>query len=203
MSANPKVLVDGQSVFKMGCSVLHPNSIIEVRGANNTVEIGDNVKGRVSINIQGGGSEVIIKDNVNIMGLLNVVIRRGFSSVVIGAESTFQGSVRLFNHEPNSIEIGPDCMFAGDILAMTSDMHAIFDADNIRINPSAPIIIGNHVWIGAAVRLLKGVTLGNGSIVGMSSLVVRGQYPENCIVAGNPAKVVRENILWTRAIPMA
>jgi len=201
MNSSYKTIIDNKNIFKIGKSPLKANSSIEVHGFNNTVEIGDNVKGTILINIIGNDSKVLIEDDVNIMGSLNIVARRGKSTVVIGKGSSFMGLVRLFNHEPSSIKIGADCMFAGDILMTTSDMHPIYDADNIRINPPSPIAIGEHVWVGVGVKLLKGVSIGSGSIVGMASLVTKGTYPEKCIIVGSPAKIVKENVRWDRNFP--
>lgn len=196
-----KTSIDTESALKIKHPALNKDSVINVLGKNNVVDIGNNVKGRLLINITGNNSKVIIENDVNIIGILDIFIRRGNSTVVIGTGSTFQGHVRLFNHEPSSITMGADCMFSGEIMATTSDMHAIFDANNERINPAAPIILGEHVWVGAATKILKGVTIGNGSIIGMSSVVTKGIYPEKCIIAGNPCKIVRKNIHWTRTIP--
>lgn len=196
-----KILIDSQSTFTIGQSILNDTSAIEVKGIGNSVSMGDNVKGRLVINILGNNSDVIIENNVQIFSTLEIVIRRGNSRVIVGADSTFQGLVRLYNHEPSSIIIGSDCMFAGDIMVSSSDMHAIFDINDVRINPAEAVFIGDHVWVGASVRILKGVTIGNGSIIGMSSLVTKGIYPEQCIMAGNPARMVRTGIRWTRNLP--
>lgn len=58
--------------------------------------------------------------------------------------------------------------------------------------PGEPIVIGDDVWVGANVTILKGVTIGSGSIVATGSVVTRGEYPPRSIIAGNPARVVRE-----------
>jgi carbonic anhydrase/acetyltransferase-like protein (isoleucine patch superfamily) len=50
--------------------------------------------------------------------------------------------------------------------------------------------IGNNVWIGDSVIVCKGVTIGDNSIIGAGSIVVR-DVPPNCIAAGNPAKIVK------------
>ena len=57
----------------------------------------------------------------------------------------------------------------------------------------APIIIGENVWIGSHVRICKGVTIGDNSVVAANSVVTK-DVPANCIVAGNPAKIVKTEI---------
>lgn len=58
--------------------------------------------------------------------------------------------------------------------------------------PSAKAIkVGNNVWIGAAVTILKGANIGSGSIVAANSVVLSGDYHENSLIAGNPARVVK------------
>ena len=55
--------------------------------------------------------------------------------------------------------------------------------------------IGNHVWIGSGAKILKGVTIGNGSIVAAGAVVVQ-DVPENCLAAGVPARIVKEGVQW-------
>lgn len=62
-----------------------------------------------------------------------------------------------------------------------------------RYSTHAPIIIGQNCWIGSNVRICKGVTIGDNSIVAACSVVTK-DVPANCIVAGNPAKVVKTDI---------
>jgi galactoside O-acetyltransferase len=54
-----------------------------------------------------------------------------------------------------------------------------------------PVIIGKRVWIGFNAIVLKGVTIGEGAVIGAGSVVTR-DVPPYCIVAGNPARIVRE-----------
>ena len=60
---------------------------------------------------------------------------------------------------------------------------------------TAPIVIGNYVWICSNVQIMKGVTIGDGSIIAANS-VVTSNVPPHCMVSGNPAQVVAENITW-------
>lgn len=68
-----------------------------------------------------------------------------------------------------------------------------------RINNAKDIIIGNHVWITANAIIQKGVTISDGAVIATCSVVTK-DVPANCIAAGMPAKVVKENIEWTREL---
>ena len=60
---------------------------------------------------------------------------------------------------------------------------------------SAPIHIGNHVWVGVRAIILKGVTIGDGAIIAAGSVVTR-DVPANTLVGGVPAKIIKDNISW-------
>lgn len=95
------------------------------------------------------------------------------------------------------LKIGNGCMFSDGIDIRTTDNHSIIDMDtNKRVNYEEDITIGDNVWIGTRVNILKGVSLASGTIVGAGSLVTRNQEKANCIIAGNPAKIIRENVAW-------
>jgi acetyltransferase-like isoleucine patch superfamily enzyme len=57
---------------------------------------------------------------------------------------------------------------------------------------SSAIDIGDDVWLGAGAIILKGVTLGDGCVVASGSVVTSGSYPPRSLLAGNPAKIIRE-----------
>lgn len=95
----------------------------------------------------------------------------------------------------NSITIGDDCAIAGDVLIQDTDFHPILDENGKEKPVSKPIVIGNKVWICAKATILKGVTIGDGAIVAAGAVVTK-DVPARCVVAGNPAKVVRENVIW-------
>lgn len=98
----------------------------------------------------------------------------------------------------DSITIGHHVVISERVVLRDSDNHAIMDADSMTAGKSvvtAPIVVGDHVWIGMNVIVLKGVTIGEGSIVAAGS-VVNKDVPPRCLVAGVPAKVVKTDVSW-------
>ena len=87
-----------------------------------------------------------------------------------------------------------DCGLA-DTTIYNTDYHPIYDFDGNIINQYRDVIIEDNVWVGRRTVILKGVTLGNGCILGFGSVVSRS-IPPHCIAAGMPAKVVKENVVW-------
>ena len=63
--------------------------------------------------------------------------------------------------------------------------------------PPRTIKIGNHVWIGTSAIILKGSVIRENSIVAAGA-IVSGEFPPNSVIAGNPAKVVKKNVVWQR-----
>lgn len=93
------------------------------------------------------------------------------------------------------ITIGDNCAIARNVLIMDFDAHLITYADGSNNRVTAPITIGKSVWIGAGATILKGVTIGDNAIIGAGSVVTK-DVKANTIVAGNPARVIRENCQW-------
>lgn len=97
----------------------------------------------------------------------------------------------------NKISIGSGCLF-GDNVFVSDNFHGNNSFDQVSIPPlerplfsKGPVVIGKNVWIGRNVCIMPNVTIGDNSIIGANS-VVNKDVPENCIVAGNPARVVKE-----------
>ena len=55
-----------------------------------------------------------------------------------------------------------------------------------------PIVIGRNVWIGNNVIILKGTEIGDNSVIGAGSVVTGGKFPSNVVIAGNPARILKE-----------
>ncbi|MBA2586560.1 MAG: acyltransferase [Chthoniobacterales bacterium] len=104
------------------------------------------------------------------------------------------------------IEIGSHCLVSWNVGIADSDFHPLEPAQRIidahalapfyKDRPprpplrTAPVIIGDNVWIGMNAVILKGVAIGENSVVAAGAVVTKS-VPENCVVAGNPAKIVK------------
>ncbi len=122
-----------------------------------------------------------------------------YSQLKFGNNVTTTSMMYCTMYEKACIDIGNDCMLGASVTIRTDDAHPIFDVNSgKRINFSSSVIIGDHVWLGESCVILKGVKIGNGSVVGTKSLVASGVFPNNCIIAGIPAKICRTNIAWER-----
>lgn len=160
----------------------------------NTVIFDDTIDDNLLFLFYGENNYIEVEKNVS-AGLLHIVC--GNNSKCIIGENVTAESAWIYVSE-GSICIGDNCMLAHNIRIRNHDNHHIFDKNSgIRINYSRDIDIGKQVWIGEGVSLLPGARIGCGSIVGEGA-VTSSQFPNHVIIAGSPAKVVRENICWSR-----
>lgn len=109
------------------------------------------------------------------------------SHIKIGDNCRINGA---YIHAQDFIEIGNNCVMASGINIIDSNAHQVHSLDRTvgRDNPRG-IIIGNNVWVGLNVIILKGSTIGNNCVIAAGS-IVKGTFPNNAIIQGNPAAIV-------------
>ncbi|MDI6616774.1 MAG: acyltransferase [Syntrophaceae bacterium] len=90
----------------------------------------------------------------------------------------------------SQITIGDSCMMAQGACITDADWHGVYDRSQ-PVGQTAPVRIGNNVWIGDSAIVGKGVTIGDNSIIGAGAVVTK-DVPANVIAAGNPASVVKK-----------
>lgn len=171
---------------------------IDVSGTDNDIIISYKaILKNVHIHISGSHNKVYIGDFSTLKGV-EIWIEDDNNEVVIGKHSTFEGNVHIACIEGQKIHIGKDCMFSANIDLRTGDSHSIIDMEGKRINPSKNIKIGEHVWCGTKVSILKGSVISDESIIGTGSIVTRQFNEKNVVIAGNPAMIVKKEITWER-----
>jgi acetyltransferase-like isoleucine patch superfamily enzyme len=111
----------------------------------------------------------------------------GKGQITIGDYSLLCPGVRI--SAAQDITIGASCMMAQGVFITDSDWHGIYDR-SLSVGQSAPVRIGDNVWIGDSAMVCKGVTIGENSIIGAGSVVLK-DIPANVVVGGNPASVVK------------
>lgn len=161
---------------------------------NNRVEFAEDLEDAVQITIYGEHNFVKIERRVSV-GKLQ--IRCGKHAVCTIGEGTEIEGITVYVTD-GSVEIGRDCLFSNEIILRNHDSHHIFDKKTgVRINRSGNMKIGNHVWVCHGATLLGSALIGDNSVMGTMA-VTSSQFPKEVIVAGNPAKVIRENICWSK-----
>ena len=186
-------------------SIFHKNAILssvffDISGDGNTIKISDNcILNNVVFYIRGNGHKILIESGCRFNSGGSIWFEDNSCSLLIRNNSTFE-DVHLALTEPNSkITIGRDCMFAYDIDVRSGDSHSIISKEsNERINYAKDIYIGDHVWVAAHCILLKGTTVPDDSVVATGSVVTKKYTTPGIIIAGNPAKQVKNGITWSR-----
>ena len=126
------------------------------------------------------------------IGFGSAISNTGYLSIGNNFSISCKGSIVC----RKKIIIGDDCLMAWDTLIMDTDHHPIFEG-NERINYDKEIILGEKNWIGAKSTILKGVTLGDNNVVSLGTIVTKSFLVNNKIIAGIPAKIVKENVQWS------
>ena len=151
-----------------------------------------------------GGNTVIIEENCHFHENITIKAHRQ-SEIIIGKKAHFHKDIMVIAKYGTRIQIGPDTLVGYRSVILAGDGgHPIYDLKTgVRRNyyqlgdPKGEIVIGQHVWVGIHSIILNSTHIGNGSIIGAGS-VFKGTLGNNCVAGGNPAKLIREGIVWGR-----
>lgn len=172
--------------------------------------------------LKNSGKHFIVKTPAYIMGEKYMSIGDGFraeTSVMLQCWDCYEGenfspvlvigeNARLgFNCHIgciNEIRIG-DNLLTGRNVYITDHEHGTKSVDELEMAPvkrklysKGSVIIGNNVWLGDNVVILPGVTIGNNVIVGANAVVTKA-LPDNCVAAGVPAKIIKEEVICSQS----
>lgn len=154
-----------------------------------------NGDGCISV-IIGDGAKCIVENDFLLGQGIKIYISPKAQLLLKGKESESASgitanSVVMVNEY---LEIGKDCIIAWDTFITDCDWHGIEGKKATK-----KTIIGDHSWIGVGAKVLKGAIVNKNSIVTSLSVVLDGEYPENVLISGSPAKVLKTNIpRWRR-----
>lgn len=133
-------------------------------------------------------AEMIVTDSFDMLAGSYIVVVEGGKLIVHGGFINENVQITC----GSTIEIGKGCAIGRDVIIRSFDGHTI---DRKGYTISAPIKIGENVWIGQGAQILKGVTIGDGAIVAAGAVVTK-DVPPHFVVGGVPAKVIEENVTW-------
>lgn len=134
------------------------------------------------------GARVQIERRVRIFSKVRFTLEGKRARISIGERTFLNRNVEIICAQ--AVSIGADCAISWDVLITDTDFHTLSGSER-----TAPVQIGDRVWIGAGAAILKGVRLGDGVVVAAKSVVTKS-VPARSLVAGNPARVVRTDVEW-------
>ncbi len=143
-------------------------------GSNNTIELG---KGCVAKN-----ASFYTEDDNN--------------AIIIADNTHFAGKIHIAVTESTKCTVGNDCLFSSEIVIRTGDSHSILNEAGERINQAKDVVIGNHVWVGYQVLITKGSRIPENCVVGTGAVVTKSIDKSGAVIAGVPAKIIKESINW-------
>lgn len=176
----------------------------KIVGRGNLVRIEDTQSPQtLMLNLIGNNNEVVVGAGSLLQNLrveigserwpssqTRLRIGKGFS---IASHGRF-----LLPNSGNVLQIGDNCMFSSNIVVRGGEYpHLIFDRECCDyLDVSDGIFIGDHVWVGEGAFIGKSVTLPDDTIVGTRSVVTKRFEETHCVVAGNPARIVKRGVQW-------
>jgi acetyltransferase-like isoleucine patch superfamily enzyme len=180
-----------RKIFKVLC-----NPQLAVALLNAQLKIRAKARLPLSVRLYGriyfrAGGDVEFGDGVSLVGTLvpiEIVSHEG-SHISIGEHTfiNYGASITAYRE----VRIGRHCLLGHHLRIIDRNEYGLEQREIAP--PAAPVLIEDHVWIGAHVIILPGVRIGRNSAIGAGSVVTK-DVPPNCLVVGNPARVLRQTI---------
>lgn len=172
---------------------------IEATGSLVNFHCGNGLRIDAPIRIGGGRGTLDIGNDVWLgwdraqklgKGTILLQPRSTESVITVGACTQMSNNVSIV--AMGKISIGAHCLIGDMTQILDCDAHEIEpNKRGAGVGPIEPVSIGDNVWIGSRVLILRGVVIGNNSVIGAGSIVTRS-IPPNSLAVGAPAKVVRQ-----------
>ena len=212
----PKTLYVNFKVFDFKTACKLPFIIsnkTKIEGINkNTIKINSSNIGMamIMIGINNGSEGLMSNKSRNYFGTdgKSQIIFNGYADIskgcclkainngvlTIGSQVSLNANCKIFCKK--EITISDNALFGWNCTLNDGDGHIIYDDNKEVINQNKSVFVGKGAWLGAEVTLLKGSYIPDSCIVGYGSIVTKKFDKENCIIAGYPAKLIKENVNW-------
>lgn len=179
------------NVIKLNTACVCKHNYFYLSGNNNQIIVGTGSQiSHVTFELCGGNNRILIGDNVTLRDS-TIHFGDGGSLLSIGNDTKIGKGLRMSIYESANIDIGSDCLLSTNISIMNSDAHSIINLNNNhRTNKAMDVSIGNHVWLGEDVTVLKGAKIQDNVVVGTKSMLFKGIYEGNSIYIGIPARLL-------------
>ena len=174
---------------------------IKFTGKNSLIILHDDYKVQNCNIVVGEGCYVEVGTHFSVRMRLHLDARAKNTTIKIGDYCNIgSGSISAGDDDDLEVIIGNNFMTSVDIYIRNSDGHTIYDLDTGKvINKTAVgIHIGDNVWCGCDIKILKDADIPSNCIIGAGSLVCKGNYCENSVIAGTPAKTIKTNVMWDK-----
>jgi acetyltransferase-like isoleucine patch superfamily enzyme len=152
--------------------------------------------GKTPINIHLGENATLLIDGDFTIGHGVGILVGGNAKLSIGGCKSESGSGITCDTKimvNKNLNVGKDFICSWDVFITDSDWHLIEGQV-----PTKEVVIADHVWIANSCSILKGTTIGSGCIVASHSKLAGTIYPENSVIGGVPAKVIKHPVRWQR-----
>lgn len=191
-----------RQAIKLPIIVLYNTNIVEIH--KGIIEF-SSTPYRFMVKIGFSGSEGIVRRKQSIcfesgkviFGKHNVfsegISLRNSGTLLFGNEFYCNRNCTIWSSE--NISFGDEITLGWDITMRDCDGHMVV-TDGKPGAVQKPITIGNHVWICSKTDILKGAGCGDNCVIGYQSLLTKKYDQDNVLIAGHPAKVIRENVNW-------
>ncbi|MGD0329196.1 MAG: acyltransferase [Nitrososphaeria archaeon] len=182
----------------LSCFLVNGNAAVEVDKSARIVN-----KGMFSLGIYEtsfvSNSPCTFEMCENSKMIVNGSVRVGYGTKILiaeGATLEFGDQIHVGSDSKimcaDHISVGDNSHISYDVEIRDTDFHRII-RDDFAV--SKPVFIGCHVWIGSRAAILKGVRIGDGAVVATGAIVTK-DVPNACLVAGIPARIIKENVSW-------
>jgi acetyltransferase-like isoleucine patch superfamily enzyme len=135
----------------------------------------------------GGGGRITVGANCRIEGRQArcSLVAEPAAEIIVGDNAYFNNGFTL--HAACRVVIGDDVRFGDGSAVYDTNFHEVAPGDGVR---QAPVVISDGVWVARGAVILPGVVIGERSVIGANTVVTRS-VPADCVVAGNPATIIR------------